>query len=62
MKEDFLSLNCLKSQLVCFVLFGFFGDRVFLYNKALAVQTHFVDQAGLELTNILLPLPLECWD
>jgi hypothetical protein len=24
--------------------------------------THFVDQAGLELTEIHLPLPPECWD
>ena len=24
--------------------------------------THSVDQAGLELTKIRLPLPLECWD
>uniref|UniRef100_A0A8C8UP70 Uncharacterized protein n=1 Tax=Peromyscus maniculatus bairdii TaxID=230844 RepID=A0A8C8UP70_PERMB len=24
--------------------------------------THFVDQAGLELTEICLPLPHKCWD
>jgi hypothetical protein len=35
---------------VCFFLFGFFQDRVSLYNPG-CPGTHFVDQAGLELRN-----------
>ena len=26
------------------------------------LETHYVDQTGFELTEILLPLPLKCWD
>jgi hypothetical protein len=34
---------------------GFFGSLD-------CPRTRFVDQAGLELTVISLPLPPECWD
>jgi hypothetical protein len=40
----------------------FFQDRVSLSNKPWLSWTHSVDQTGLELTEICLPLPLECWD
>ena len=45
-------------------LFGFdflFWDRVSLYNHD-CCGILFVDQAGLELTEIHLPLPPVCWD
>jgi hypothetical protein len=34
----------------------------FLYVTLDCPRTHSVDQAGLELTEICLPLPPECWD
>ena len=40
-----------------------FSETGFLCVIALAVlELALVDQAGLELTEILLPLPPECWD
>jgi hypothetical protein len=42
--------------------FGFFfRDRVSLCSSG-CPGTHFVDQAGLELREIHLPLPPKCWD
>jgi hypothetical protein len=38
-----------------------FWGRVSLYSPG-CPGTHFVDQADLELTEIHLPLPPECWD
>ena len=43
-------------ELVCL-----FFEMVFLYNPG-CPGTSSVDQAGLELTEILQPLPPECWD
>jgi hypothetical protein len=45
-----------------FIFFGFlvFQDRVSLYSPG-CPETHFVDQAGLELRNPPA-LPPECWD
>ena len=37
-------------------------DRVSLCNIPGYLGTHFVDQASLEITEILLPLPPKCWD
>ena len=48
--------------LFCFVLFCFvFPDRISLCSPG-CPETHSVDQAGLELTEIHMPLPLKCWD
>ena len=41
------------------ILVFVFQDRVSLYSPG-CPRTHFVDQAGLALTEISLPLPLEC--
>ena len=49
------------SSEMCFVLFCFVWDRVSLYSPG-CPGTHPVGQAGLKLTEILLPLPPECWD
>ena len=46
--------------LLCFVLFCF-QDRVSLCSPK-CPGTHSVDQAGLELTEIHLPLPSKCWN
>jgi len=39
-----------------------FSVTAFLCNSAGCTGILSVHQAGLELTEILLPLPLECWD
>jgi hypothetical protein len=36
-------------------------DRVSLYIPD-CLRTHSIDQAGLKLTEIHLPLPPDCWD
>jgi hypothetical protein len=41
--------------------FLLFGDRVFLHSPG-CPETHNVVQAGLQLTEICLPLPPQCWD
>jgi hypothetical protein len=38
-----------------------FQDRISLYSFGYT-GIYFVDQAGLELTEICLPLSSECWD
>ncbi|KAL6045915.1 hypothetical protein STEG23_018413, partial [Scotinomys teguina] len=37
-------------------------DKVYLCNSPGCPGTRFVDQAGLELTEIYLSLPPKCWD
>jgi hypothetical protein len=39
----------------------FFEDKVFLCSPG-CLGTHSEDQAGLELSEIFLPLPPKCWD
>jgi hypothetical protein len=39
-----------------------FRDKVSQCNQPWLAWTHFVDQAGLELTDMGLTLPPECWD
>ena len=34
---------------------------VFRQGLYIALAIHYVDQAGLELTELCLPLPLKCW-
>ena len=46
--------------LFCFVLF--FRDRVSSVAWEPVLELALVDQAVLELTEIRLPLPPECWD
>jgi hypothetical protein len=41
--------------------FVFVFDRVSLCSLG-CPETHFVDPAGLKLTEICLPLPPKCWD
>jgi hypothetical protein len=49
-------------QIACFVcLFVCFSDRISLCGPS-CPGTCSVDQAGLELVEIHLPLPLEYWD
>jgi hypothetical protein len=43
---------------VCFVLFCFLRQGLSVYHGY--PGTHSADQAGLKLTDIRLPLPLEC--
>ena len=46
-----------------FVLFCFgFWRHGFSVALEAVLELALVDQAGLELTEILLPLPPECWD
>jgi hypothetical protein len=48
--------------LVCCFLFScFFQDRVPVFNSG-SPRTGFVDQTGVRLPEIPLPLPKECWD
>ena len=51
-----------KRVVIVVVLFCFFLDGVSLCNSPSCPETHSVDQAGLKLTEIHLPLPPECWD
>ena len=46
---------------VGFYLFVCLFERAFLCLEAV-LELALVDQAGLELTEIQLPLPPECWD
>ena len=46
---------------ICF-LSSVFWDRVSLCKSPGCPGTHYVDQDGLKLTEICLPLPPECWD
>ena len=43
-------------------LFLVFQDRFSLFSFGACPGTHSVDQAGLKLTEICLPLPPECWN
>lgn len=38
------------------------ATEVSLFNILGHPETHFVEQAGLKLTKIHLPLPTKCWD
>ena len=53
----------MKARLNLFVCFHcfIFQDRVSLCSPGYS-GTHIVDQAGLELIEIHLPLPPDCWD
>lgn len=46
-----------------FLIFSWFcfGDKVSLYIPGYLRTLH-IDQAGLKLTKICLPLPPQCWD
>ena len=62
--EYSLTLLLLTRSLI-FVLFCFVfvcRDRVYLCSFGAFLGTHSGDQAGLELTEIHLPIPPECWD
>ncbi|EGV96176.1 hypothetical protein I79_005859 [Cricetulus griseus] len=48
--------------LFCFVLFFGFSRQGFSVALEAVLELALVDQAGLELTEIRLPLPPECWD
>ena len=50
------------SAFILFVCLFCFPDRVSLCNSPGCPGTSSVDQAGLELTEICLPLPPECWN
>ena len=53
-------MNCVSWYFFCFVFFVcLFRDRVSLCSPG-CPGTHSVDQAGLELRNLLLPS--KCWD
>lgn len=47
---------------VCFVLFTIFQDGIPLCNLPGSSGPRYVDQTGLEFTEILLRLSPECWD
>jgi hypothetical protein len=51
---------CLFMDFCCLFLFCFVLRQGFF--SAVWPGTHSVDQAGLNLTEIHLPLPPECWD
>ena len=60
------TLNSVNQNTVLFFLFWcillvVFWDKASLCSPGQA-GTHFVDQAGLEFSEIHLPLPPECWD
>lgn len=46
--------------MVCFVLFCFVWDRISIRSPR-CLETHHIDQAGPELTEICLPLSPGCW-
>jgi hypothetical protein len=48
--------------IIIIIYFGFFETGFFSFNSSSCPGTHFVDQAGLELTKILLLLPWEYSD
>ena len=58
---DRLVRRTLGTELQSFCLFVCF-EIGFLCEKVLTVLELSVDQAGLKLTEIRLPLPPECWD
>jgi hypothetical protein len=49
------------NHLEFFSFLFFFQERVSLCRVGYS-ETYSVDQSGLELTEICLPLPPECWD
>ena len=50
-------------HIFCFVWVWFgFWDMISLCNHPDCLGTRFVDQAGLEFTEVPLPLPPTCWD
>ena len=51
-----------KSNTCSFVCVCGFLETGFLYSFGASPGTHSVDQAGIELREIHLPLPPECWD
>jgi hypothetical protein len=54
----FLLLFCFVGWvLVCLIAFK---NRVSLYSSG-CPRIHYIDQAGLKLTEIQLPLPPKCW-
>ena len=53
--------HCLR-DIIFFLFFGFFPYRVYICSFGACPGTHPVDQADLELTEICLPQPPECWD
>ena len=54
-KSTAILLSCLS------VCLSVFLDRVSMYSPS-CLGTYFIDQAGLKLTEICLPLPPECWN
>ena len=60
-RQDYLVARAFKGHLDFFFLFGFF-ETGFLCGIVLTVLELILDQADLELTEIHLHLPLECWD
>jgi hypothetical protein len=65
--ESLLCFALLCFALLCFALLCFallcflFGDKVSLYIPG-CPETHSINEAGLELIEICLPLPPEFWD
>ena len=55
--EEGLTPTQPRSSVAVFVF-----ETWFLCSFGACSGTHFVDQAGLELTEFLLPLPPECWN
>ena len=56
-------LNCPEVwKHLFFVLFFVFSRQGFSVGLEPVLELALVDQAGLELTEIRLPLPPECWD
>jgi hypothetical protein len=53
--------SCYYSYLCLFLFFHLFWGRASLCNIG-CPGTYYVDQAGLKLTEIPLPLTLECWE
>ena len=63
-QRSFVIVSCFSFAFICLVgwLVGFWFFKTVSLCSPGCPRTHFVDQAGLELTEILLPLFLECWD
>jgi hypothetical protein len=51
---------CLNN--VCLFVCLFVCERQGLICSSSCPETHYVDEDGLEFTEIFLPLPPECWD
>jgi hypothetical protein len=61
----YMYIICVRGQMVChrFVVALFWLlDITISLRSPNCPGTHSVDQAGLELTEIHLPLPSKCWD